>query len=188
MTHNRRRGLRCSSSRRNGRWGRRPQARGARGLADDHFRSRQVERQKALDVLLGREPPGVEEDRPRQVHRRGLRRREGAVIDAARPMHQPLEAAALQIIGDRGRRHHDAGAGVVKAAQHRIGDQLRQARPRRDIFRKTRVIARRERALRPEAIAPRGETHGAFGRDVDMVDRRRLPAVCGRRRRWRGRA
>ncbi len=110
-----------------------------------------------------------------------------AVIDAARPTHQTLKPTFVEIVGNRGGGYHHPRAGIVEAAQQRIGDCFRYPGAGGNIFRKPCVVARGERALRPQAIAARGKAHRAFGRDVDMIDRGSLqpsryrPAACQRK-------
>ena len=86
-------------------------------------------------------------------------------------MHQALKSPLAEIVRERRRRDHDAGPGIVKAPQKRIGHGFRYPRAGRDIFRKSCVIARREEPLGAQAIAARGKADRAFRRDVNMVDR-----------------
>jgi len=57
----------------------------------------------------------------------------------------------------------------MKPAQQRVSDSFRYSGAGGDIFRKARVIARREDAFRPQAIAARGKAQRILGSEVDMV-------------------
>ena len=83
-------------------------------------------------------------------------RAERLVIDAARPDADAGEAAARQVVADRGRRRHHRRRGRVEAAQQVVGPVLGDQRARPDIFGKARVVAGGEQpaALAGNSAAP----------------------------------
>ncbi len=146
------------------------QPRRRRPVAGEHLRARQIERQEGLELLFRRQPTGVEEDRSRQVPRCPVGGIEALRVDAARPAQRPAEAARRQLLRERRRGDHDAVARVVEAPQVGVAERGRDGRARRDIFGKTRVIARRERQVVAQAIAARRMADRTFRGDVDMAD------------------
>ena len=115
-----------------------------RPAADQHLAAGKVEIEKGLDVLLDGDAADIEEDRllAEQAH---LARPEQLGVDAARPAHQPLEAAGCKLVLDRLRGDEGAGGAVVEPPLQRIAPGLGDRQPRRDIFGEARVIARGER-------------------------------------------
>ena len=80
-----------------------------RAMADDHLGAGQVERQEGFEVLLDRDPPDADEDRPRKVEIDGVCRIEQIGVDAARPHAEIGKAAARQFLHQRRRRDHGDG-------------------------------------------------------------------------------
>src|SRR5208283_2216751 len=73
-----------------------------RTAADDELRSRQVEREKGVEVLLHRHPPDRDEQRTRQIERNGAVGPEHVGVDAARPHPEVYEIPGAQLIVERG--------------------------------------------------------------------------------------
>ena len=109
-----------------------PQLGFLRPVADHHLGAGQIERQKRFEVLLDRDASDGEEDRPRQVERHYVLRREQLGVDAAGPHAEVLEAALAQLRHQRRRRHHGDRGGGVEAAQRRVAPGLgdRERAPR----------------------------------------------------------
>ncbi|ABA51161.1 hypothetical protein BURPS1710b_1413 [Burkholderia pseudomallei 1710b] len=152
---------------------------GERGaLARDPFRAGQVELQERLDVLLDRDAADIQEDRPRGVEHLRFDRPEDVEIDAARPQHDVVEAEALEVVLDDGRRRHHGERRAVEPPQEAIGRRERHAEARLHVFRKARVVRGRERQLARARVAARGEPERAFGRDVQRVRLERVQALA----------
>src|SRR4029078_9506846 len=86
---------------------------GLRSSADQHLPSGKVEVEKGLDVLLNGDAANVEEDRLRAIEEHRPRP-EQIDVDTARPRHQALEAARLELSRHRWRGDESAGGAVVK--------------------------------------------------------------------------
>src|SRR5262249_22863505 len=122
-----------------------------RGAAPDHdLGSRQIEIEEAFDILLDRNPSDIGEDRLRQVLEQptvyAAPARVGELdIDAAAPQRSVSEAVDLEHFLHGRRRHHDPTRLVMECMHEAIaGPERNPVKPRRDIFRKLGVIARRE--------------------------------------------
>src|SRR5690606_21577362 len=85
-------------------------------------------------------------------------------IDAAAPDRGVAEALQFELLLHCRRRHHDAAGLAVKRVHVTIaGPERDPAEARGDVFRKLRVIARRERKLVLQADGPRVRAQRAFG-------------------------
>src|SRR6266700_6569010 len=74
-----------------------PQFTFLRALADNDFRTRQLERQERVEILLDRNAPNADENRPRKVELDVMARAEHLGVDAARPHAEIGEAALGQL-------------------------------------------------------------------------------------------
>ena len=87
-----------------------------RAVAHHHLGAGQVEAEEGLDVLLHRQPAGVQEDRPRQSFPRVARLRpEQVEVDAAGPPADFGEAASGEFLAQARRGGEGAGAALVEA-------------------------------------------------------------------------
>ena len=142
-----------------------------RSVADDHFRSRQVERQKRFEILFDRDAAHRHEDRPRQIERHGIMRVEQFGIDAARPEAELAKTPRAEFLPQRIGRDHGRGRRGMKVPHHRIADAEREPGADRDIFGKARRIGRGKRELTAAAIGAHHPADRPFGRDMDGVRR-----------------
>ena len=160
------------------------QRRPRRSVADDQLGAGQIELQERLKILFDRDPADADKNRARQaeVH---VARMKQFCIDAARPQHHVAKTAQPQFGGKRGRRRHHRLARAVEPAQRRPDPGFRDRQPRRNIFGKAGVEARRERQAMPPAIAPHQQADRPFGCDVKMLSSRACfdQASCSRRAR-----
>jgi hypothetical protein len=71
----------------------------ARGSVADHdLGAGKIEAQERLDVLLHRDAPDIEKDRPRQVEAAALARMVQATVHAARPHDDAFKAARDEFV------------------------------------------------------------------------------------------
>ena len=145
-----------------------------RPVADDDLAARQVEREEGRKVLLHRDAPDIEEDRPRQAEIAAPRRVEQLRIHPARPALDAHEAACRHFGAERFGGHHHAFAGIVEAPQPPVAETFRDGQARADEFGKARVIGRGEGQPALQAGAPRGHAERTFRRNMDVVGRDRL--------------
>ena len=145
-----------------------------RTVADDHLRSRQIEREERFEILLHRDAAHGHEDRPRQIQRNRVVGIEQLGVHAARPEAELAKSTRGKFLAQRIRCDHDHRRGGMKVTQHRIADAGRQPGAHLDIFREARGVGRGKRKLATTAIGAHGPADRAFGRDMDGVRRSRL--------------
>ena len=98
-------------------------------------------------------------------------------------VHMPeiAEAAPAQLRHQRDGRDHRHGRRGMEVPQHRVAPGLRDREARRDVFRKPRRVARRERQAVAQAIGARGRRR-SFLRSRYGSRRARRPGCGGRSR------
>ena len=126
-------------------------------------------RKNARDILFDRHAPYVGCDRPRQVQEILALRPEQLRIDATPPAHQVVKAARRELGLHALGADHAALRGAVKPAQQRIGRHQRNRQPRAQVLRKLRVIGGGEAQPVADAIAARGKSQRALGRNVQCL-------------------
>ncbi len=98
-------------------------------------------------------------------------------IHASRPSPDILEATLGQFAGERRRRHHRHACAGMKPAQNSVDPACRNRRTCRDVFRKSRRVARRKRPAVSSAIAAYRKADRALGRDMDGIGLGFLDAI-----------
>ena len=147
-----------------------------RAVADDHLGAGMLGGEERLDILLDRDAPDIELDRPaaRRLERfdrckRGDLRTKRPEIDAAAPMADLGEVMRLERRRDRRRRGEDRLGGPVEPANvapHPFGIH---PGPRRNVIGELRVIRGSEGKPARQAPAPRGKADRSLGREMDRV-------------------
>ena len=113
---------------------------GLRTSTDQDLAAWQIEIEKGLDILLDGDAADIKKDRAFAEEAR-LARLEQIGVYAARPGHEPLEAARLKRRGDRRRCHESAPRAVMEAPLQRVAPALGHGQTGGDIFGKIRENA-----------------------------------------------
>ena len=142
--------------------------------ADDNLAAGQIERQERRQILFHGDPPHGHEDRPRKIEIDGAVRPEQIDVDAAGPHAEVAEPAFRKLGHERRRRHHRDRGGAMETPQRVVDPLRRDRRARRNIFRKPRRVAGRERAAVSDAVSSHRMADRPFRCDVDRVRPRRL--------------
>ena len=137
--------------------------------ANDDFGAGQVKREESFEVLFDGDPADRHEDRAREAWIDGAARVEQIDVDPAGPHAQIGKPALTKLGPQRGRGHHGHRRSGVEPTQDGVDRRLRNRQSGRNVFRKARRIAGRERQSVAAAIGAYGKADRSFGGDMDGV-------------------